>query len=362
MDTVPGTDLGQLSKEFAADPVEQDGERLEERSQMPLLQDLRTIFQGILCLIAVLASLYVAQDIMVPVVLALVLKLLLQPLVSLLERGRVPKPAGALVALAVLLSVFFGLGMLLSSPAAQWVSELPQTWPQLVQKFAFINDPIQHVQHALDQMGVHIGSPSSLLANPIGMVPAVFSGTGTVAAHLFETLIVLFYLLVFGEAFLRRLVEVLPKFADKREAVEISLRIERDLSAYLLTITIINAAVGGATASRHVAVRRARTSALGRSGVLPEFCSDPRPVLRSRSFSGGGAGQQGTGLGGRVAGSPLLRHPRDRGGDRHADAAGEPVYHQPGGGDPGADLLVLDVGRSRGDLGGAHVGDHQNRR
>ena len=216
--------------------------------RMPLSQDLRTIFQGILCLIAVLASLYIAQDIMVPIVLALVLKLLLQPLVSLLERGRVPKPAGALVALAVLLSVFFGLGMLLSSPAAQWVSELPQTWPQLVRKFAFINDPIQHVQHALDQMGVHIGSPSSLLANSIGMVPAVFSGTGTVAAHLFETLIVLFYLLVFGEAFLRRLVEVLPKFADKREAVEISLRIERDLSAYLLTITIINAAVGGATA------------------------------------------------------------------------------------------------------------------
>ena len=58
------------------------------------------------------------------------LKLLLQPLVSLLERLHVPKPAGALVALAVLLSVFIGLGMLLSSPAARWVSELPQTWPQ----------------------------------------------------------------------------------------------------------------------------------------------------------------------------------------------------------------------------------------
>src|SRR3954471_18143702 len=32
-------------------------------------------------------------------------------------------------------------------------------------------------------------------------------------------------------------VEVLPRFADKREAVEITLRVERDLSAYLLTIT-----------------------------------------------------------------------------------------------------------------------------
>jgi predicted PurR-regulated permease PerM len=53
---------------------------------MPLAHDPRTIFLGVLCAIAVLACLYVAQDIVLPVVLALVLKLLLQPLVSLLER------------------------------------------------------------------------------------------------------------------------------------------------------------------------------------------------------------------------------------------------------------------------------------
>ena len=186
---------------------------------------------------------------MLPVVLALVLKLLLQPLVNLLERLHAPKAAGALVALAVLLSIFVGLGTLLSSPAARWASELPQTWPRLQQKFAFIKDPVENVQRTLDQMGVQLGSPSSLLSNPIGMITAVLSGTGTVAAHLLETLLVLFYLLVFGETFLRRLVEVLPTFANKREAVEISLHVERDLSAYLLTIAVINVAVGCATAA-----------------------------------------------------------------------------------------------------------------
>ena len=86
------------------------------------------------------------------------------------------------------------------------------------------------------------------------MATAVLGGTGTVAAHLLETLLVLFYLLVFGETFLRRLVEVLPRFADKREAVEITLRVERDLSAYLLTITVINTAVGVRHSGRDVAV------------------------------------------------------------------------------------------------------------
>jgi predicted PurR-regulated permease PerM len=248
-------------KDSEPDHLEKGSHLSEDRPEIPSARDARTIFQGTLCGIAILACLYIAKDVVLPVVLALVLKLLLQPLVSLLERLRMPKPAGALVALAVLLSVFVGLGMLLSSPAARWVSELPQTWPQLQQKFAFLKDPIEHVQRTLDQMGVHLGTPSSLLSNPISMVTAVFSGTGTVAAHLLETLLVLFYLLVFGETFLRRLVEVLPTFASKRETVEISLRVERDLSAYLLTITVINTAVGSATA-----------------GVM-WLCAVPGPVL-----------------------------------------------------------------------------------
>src|SRR5215469_9213035 len=246
MEPVPGGDLGQLRKELAPDSLKGGSQLAEDRLEISWTQDARTIFQGILCGIAVLACLYVAQDIVLPVVLAFVLKLLLQPLVSFLERLHVARPAGALVALGVLLSIFVGLGMLLSSPAAQWVSELPQTWPLLQQKFGFLREPIERVQ--LDEMGVHVGNPASLLSNPIGMATAVLGGTGTVAAHLLETLLVLFYLLVFGETFLRRLVQVLPTFANKREAVEISLQVERDLSAYLLTITVINAVVGGATA------------------------------------------------------------------------------------------------------------------
>jgi len=260
-DTVPVGDLQQQRMDFAAERLETGSQPPKEPSDMPLPKEARTIFLGILCAIAVLACLYIARDIVLPIVLAVVLKLLLQPLVSVLERVRVPKAVGALVALGVLLSVLVGLGMLLSSPAARWASELPQAWPQLQQKFVFLKDPVEHIQRTLDQMGVQLENPSALLSNPMGMVTAVFSGTGTIAAHLLETLLVLFYLLVFGETFLRRLVEVLPTFANKRDAVEISAHIERDLSAYLLTITVINAAVGCVTA-----------------GVML-LCNVPAPVL-----------------------------------------------------------------------------------
>ncbi len=46
---------------------------------------------------------------------------------------------------------------------------------------------------------------------------------------------------------LRRLVEILPQFKNKRQAVDIFQQIESDVSAYLFTITIMNLAVGVAT-------------------------------------------------------------------------------------------------------------------
>jgi predicted PurR-regulated permease PerM len=243
---VPACDRQEERSEWS-DRLETGNQGFGERQEMPLPQDPRAIFQGILCIIAVLVCLYIARDIAIPLVLALVLKLLFQPLVRLLEGVHIPKPVGALVALVALLSVFVGLGILLANPAAQWAADLSKAWPQVQQKFAALRDPIEHIQHLFDQVGIQFGNPSSLLSHPIGIVTAVFSGTGTVAAHLVETLLVLFYLLVFGETFLRRLVEVLPTFGNKREVVEISLHIERDLSAYLLTVAVINAAVGCAT-------------------------------------------------------------------------------------------------------------------
>jgi predicted PurR-regulated permease PerM len=64
---------------------------------------------------------------------------------------------------------------------------------------------------------------------------------------LLETVLVLFFLLISGDTFLRRLVEVLPRFKNKRQAVDISNQIESDISAYLVTITLMNAGVGIAT-------------------------------------------------------------------------------------------------------------------
>ena len=61
------------------------------------------------------------------------------------------------------------------------------------------------------------------------------------------TVLFLFFLLVSGDIFLH-LSSSVPRYRSKRPVVEMSPPIESDISAYLVTITIMNVAVGIATA------------------------------------------------------------------------------------------------------------------
>jgi predicted PurR-regulated permease PerM len=226
------------------------GARLAE-PEMPLPEDARTVFLGGLFLLAVLAALYVASEIILPIVLAFVLKLLLQPIVRLGERAHLPRAMGALFALILVMGVLAGLGTLLTGPATHWAQHLPEALPKITDRLRFLSRPIAAAREALGQIqgGAEQASPAA--GAPVVGLPnlmdALFSGTRAVAAGFFTMLLVLFYLLMSGETFLRRMVEILPRFKDKRRAVEISLRIEEDISAYLLTVTAINLVVGAAT-------------------------------------------------------------------------------------------------------------------
>jgi predicted PurR-regulated permease PerM len=232
------------------------GERPVAEQAMPLSSDLRSVFQGGLFVLALLAGLYAAQEIILPVVLAFMLNLLLEPVLRMLERRlRVPRMLGALLLIGLVFCTIVGFGTAMSGPASSWAAKLPEGVPRLQEHLSFLRAPIaavrQFMQQAQGYVGgdarPHTGAPQAPAIGS-GFWLALFSGTRAFAGGFLETVLVLFFLLLSGDTFLRRLVEILPSFSDKRQAVEISEHIKRDISAYLITITIMNAAVGVATA------------------------------------------------------------------------------------------------------------------
>ena len=88
--------------------------------------DPPTICLGGLFIIAVFAALYAASAIILPVILAFILKLLLQPAVSLLERARLPRAIGALLTILLVVGGLAGLGAAPPAYAAVKVGPVDQ--------------------------------------------------------------------------------------------------------------------------------------------------------------------------------------------------------------------------------------------
>jgi predicted PurR-regulated permease PerM len=226
----------------------------DAEAEMPLPSNPQTFFLGGIFALSVFATLYLASSIILPVVLAFVLKLLLQPIVRLLERLHLPRAVGALLTVLLAIGALAGLVAGLSVPAANWATKLPEGIPRLESHMAVIKNPILALQKLIQQTEEATDSPaqkgSTIAVRPdLGLSGALFTGTRAVLGGLFTTVLVLYFLLMAGDIFLRRIVEILPTFSNKRQAVDISQQIQEDISGYLMTITAMNAAVGVATAA-----------------------------------------------------------------------------------------------------------------
>jgi predicted PurR-regulated permease PerM len=224
-----------------------------DETEMPLPSDPRTFSLGGLFALGVLAALYVASSVILPVVFALVLNLLLQPGVRLLGRLHLPRAVGALLTVLLVIGAIVGLVAALSVPAANWAERLPEGIPRLEAHLQVMKGPIQALQKVIQQAEQVADAPPSRgsivsVRRDLGITGALFAGTRSVLDGLFTTVLVLYFLLVAGNIFLRRIVEILPTFGNKRQAVDISQQIQEDISAYLVTITAMNAAVGVTTA------------------------------------------------------------------------------------------------------------------
>jgi predicted PurR-regulated permease PerM len=224
----------------------------EPLAEMPLPDDPKTIFLGGLFILALLATAYVAGEIVLPMVFAFTLKLLLQPFLRMLERLHIPRMLASLLLILLLIGTVVALGTAISGPAGHWAGKLPEGIPRLEERLSFLRAPINSLQQFVTQIeNVGTSGPPPGAASPLAggaLLSTLFAGTRSFASGLFTTVLFLYFLLMSGDTFLRRIVEILPRFSSKRQAVDISQQIESDISAYLVTITIMNGFVGVATA------------------------------------------------------------------------------------------------------------------
>ena len=233
---------------------------------------VRDVTLVILTVLAVLYTLYFAAAIILPLVLAIVLGLLLSPAARFLcDRLHLPRMLAAILLILVLFSAVGSVAYAISVPATGWIAKAPQSLPTLQKKLGFLRRPIAMVEAGVQQMQTLMrdsehtdrasegdGAPPAAPGLATGTAPpqtvtvtqgssvgmTVLAGTRSFLGQMVTLVIVLFFLLADGDALLRRFVEILPGFTEKKHAVQIASEVERNISMYLATITMMNALVG----------------------------------------------------------------------------------------------------------------------
>ena len=227
-----------------SDTVENGG---PERPELQLPTDVKAmLLAGIFCLLLVYA-LYVTGEILVPVIIAFLLKFLLQPTVETLVEWHLPRFVAALLVVGVLLGGVTGLATLLSGPASGWISGAPQNLAKLEKRLDSISAIARNLQKAsrdVEKMGDDEGATPAVAVKGPTIGTFLFSGTRVLLAGVLTVVVLLYFLLVSGNSFLRRIVEILPTLHDKKQAVEIINEIQRTVAVYLGTVTMMNLLLG----------------------------------------------------------------------------------------------------------------------
>jgi predicted PurR-regulated permease PerM len=215
---------------------------------------IRSIALTGIFLLLVLFTFKLASTFFIPVVLALLLNFLFASTIRTLQRLWVPPPLGAVLVVGFLVAAV-GLGIYrLAVPARDWMGTLPEAARQIEGKLKDVKQSVREVTKASQEVDrltkldtgektqkVEVRKPS--LGESLLEPTQDFLVSGGIV------LVLLFFLLASGDVFLRKLVTVLPRFEDKKAAVEISHQIEHDISTYLFTITLVNAVFGLAIAT-----------------------------------------------------------------------------------------------------------------
>jgi predicted PurR-regulated permease PerM len=238
------------------EPPEDPGDPGDNRPR-PDIRKLRDLLEGPfgvrsialtgLFILAAFYTLYFGRDFFLPIVLGLLLNFLLSPVVRGLKKLHIPEALGAAVVVLGLLGLLT-LGIVqLSTPAYGWMTAAPQNLRRIESKIRDLKKPVQTVSKATEQVEKITkvaGGPEKVQVTTESLGSRVLSRATELVSSAVVVFIFLYFLLASGDMFLRKLIKVLPTLADKKRAVEIARQIETEVSIYLATITLINAALG----------------------------------------------------------------------------------------------------------------------
>jgi len=239
--------------------------------RMPV--DVRSAALTVVAVLGAMLMAQYAQAVLVPIVIGILISYSLAPLVTGLERLRVPRAIGAGVAVLLLVGTV-GTGVYtLSDQAMQIVSDVPEAAARVRERMRLhrrsAEGPFQKVQRAaseIDRAAQEAATPATAAAppKPPGVTPVqiveppfkvsdyLWSGGVGLVAFLGQFVLVgflVYFFLVTGDLYKRKLVKIAgPTLTHKKITVQILDEINRQIESFMRVQVFTSFLVAVATA------------------------------------------------------------------------------------------------------------------
>jgi len=210
----------------------------------------------IVAVVAAGAALYLAQEIFVPIALALLFAALFRPVVQALQRVSIPAPASATLIVLGCLALLGAGGFFLAQPVRAWMRDAPKTLAAARTKLEKLRRPIKQVSQAVQKAQQEVtgeapkppqAQAQAPAASPSAPIPPfvgrVFTTTAGVLGTFLQIIVLLFLLLATGDLFTRKLAAVMPKPAKGTPEQAVA-EAEAVVRRYLVVTALINLGQG----------------------------------------------------------------------------------------------------------------------
>jgi predicted PurR-regulated permease PerM len=207
----------------------------------------------VLATLAVGFTLWATQELVLPILLAMFFALIGNPIIRALQKIYLPRFFGALLVLLGGIAAAGALGNQLIEPASEWVRQVPREMKQIAPKLRDLTKPMLDANKAAQNIaraagGESTSKPVQVIRTELNEPYKVLTATPRRVASVLAVVLLTFFFMVYGQQLQRNAIALLPTRQQKKLTVDILTSIERAISRYVLTITVINTALGLALA------------------------------------------------------------------------------------------------------------------
>jgi predicted PurR-regulated permease PerM len=201
----------------------------------------------VLATLAVGYTLWAMQTLLLPILLAMFFALIGNPILRVLQKLHVPRFLGALAVLSAGIAAAVLMGSLLAAPAGDLMRQLPREMRQVAPKLRDVIKPVQDARKGAESIARAAGGGD---AAPVRVVRAeedpyrALVATPRMAASVLAVVLLTLFFMVYGDDLQRKALALLPGRQQKRFTRDLLQSIEREVSRYVLTITLINFGLG----------------------------------------------------------------------------------------------------------------------